>query len=57
MNRLDEKGNYKDIVAELRNVAKIEGGILYSRRLLLNQAANEIERLDAEIGKLKVNGK
>lgn len=45
MTKLDKNGNFKDIVAELRSVAMIETGLLYSRRLMLNQAADEIERL------------
>jgi hypothetical protein len=45
MSKIDHNGNFKDIVAELRSVAMIETGLLYSRRLMLNQASEEIERL------------
>lgn len=49
----DNNGNFKDIVAELRGVANIETGVLYSRRLMLNQAADEIERYRAAIAYIR----
>jgi hypothetical protein len=49
MSALDQNGNYKDIVGQLRDVAKIETGVLYSRRLMLNQAADEIAKLRAAL--------
>ena len=37
-----------DIVNRLREVAEIETGLLYSRRTMLKDAADEIERLRSE---------
>jgi hypothetical protein len=37
-----------DIVNRLREVAEIETGLLYSRRTMLKDASDEIERLRAE---------
>jgi len=48
MSRLDENGNFTDIVGELRRVAQLNGE-LYSRRLMLDQAAGEITRLRSEL--------
>jgi hypothetical protein len=42
MSALDQNGNYKDIVGQLRDVAKIETGVLY-------QAADEIAKLRAAL--------
>jgi hypothetical protein len=45
---LDKNGDYTDIVSVLREAAQIKTGLLYSRRLMLNQAANTIETLTRE---------
>lgn len=44
-----------DITERLREVADIKTGALYSRRLMLNDAAAEIERLRAEVEALEAN--
>lgn len=49
MSRLDQNGNYKDIVGELRRTIKNTMGVLYSRRIMLAQAADEITRLRSEL--------
>lgn len=38
----------EEITAGLREMADIRTGILYSRRVILKDAANEIDRLQAE---------
>lgn len=42
-----------DIVERLREVASIETGLLYSRRTMLEEAAEEIDRLRAENARIR----